>query len=65
MQSMSWNWVWWAAIALLGAAILWPLTRRTGKRRASQSAEEILKRRYASGEIDRDEYERTLADLRQ
>ena len=28
------------------------------------SPEEILKRRYAHGEIDRDEYERRLSDLR-
>lgn len=28
------------------------------------SPEEILKRRYARGEIDRDEYERRLNDLR-
>lgn len=28
------------------------------------SPEEILKRRYARGEIDRDEYERRLSDLR-
>jgi len=28
------------------------------------SPEEILKRRYASGEIDRAEYDRRLADLR-
>lgn len=30
----------------------------------SDSPEEILKRRYARGEIDRDEYERRLNDLR-
>lgn len=31
---------------------------------ASDSAEEIVRRRYAQGEIRRDEYERLLHDLR-
>lgn len=30
----------------------------------SDSAEEIVRRRYARGEIARDEYERLLSDLR-
>jgi uncharacterized membrane protein len=29
-----------------------------------ESAEEILKRRYARGEIGKEEYDRTLSDLR-
>ena len=31
---------------------------------SAESAEEILKRRYAQGEIDQEEYERKLQDLR-
>lgn len=31
---------------------------------SSDSAEEIVRRRYARGEIARDEYERLLSDLR-
>jgi uncharacterized membrane protein len=33
-------------------------------RPTAESAEEILKQRYARGEIDRDEYHRRLTDLR-
>jgi uncharacterized membrane protein len=36
---------------------------RTGNG-ASESPQEILKRRYARGEIDKDEYEKRLQDLR-
>ncbi|HMR09844.1 MAG TPA: SHOCT domain-containing protein [Polyangiaceae bacterium] len=61
---MSWEWVWWAAAAVLGTAILWPLTRRSRTRRGGDSAEEILNRRFARGEITRSEYEEKLAALR-
>ena len=32
--------------------------------RGDETPEQILKRRYAKGEIERDEYERRLKDLR-
>jgi putative membrane protein len=32
--------------------------------RADESPEQILKRRYAKGEIEREEYQRRLEDLR-
>lgn len=39
---------------------------RTGRDRdAGPGAREILDRRYARGEIDRDEYQRRLSDLEQ
>jgi uncharacterized membrane protein len=44
---------------------VWVLVRAaTPTVREAESPELILKRRYAHGEIDRDEYERRLSDLR-
>lgn len=37
---------------------------RRGEPRASESAEEVLRRRFAAGEIDEDEYRRRLDVLR-
>lgn len=39
-------------------------SKNTGAADVSDSAEEIVRRRYAQGEIGRDEYERLLRDLR-
>jgi putative membrane protein len=71
-----WHWGdpagWWAMVlwmALLLAAvvvIIWLLVR-AGRERGPQppgeSAEEILRRRFAAGEIDAEEYERRIAVL--
>lgn len=46
-------------------AVIWlavAATRRGGESR--DSPEQALKRRYANGEIDRETYDRMLADLR-
>lgn len=60
-------WLWWLlAIGLIGA-VAWAVMRsvsRTGNG-AAESPQDILKRRYARGEIDQDEYEKRLQDLRQ
>lgn len=46
-------------------AVVWLISRGNGEqRRSRESPEDIVKRRYAGGEIGREEYERTLADLR-
>jgi putative membrane protein len=58
--------VWWG----VGLAILLLVVRviaRAGTGptwRTDDTPEQIIKRRYARGEIDRDDYERRLADLR-
>jgi len=60
--------LWWLiGIALIGAFAWW-FARASGSPggapRDDASPETILKQRYARGEIDREEYERRLSDLR-
>lgn len=61
-----WMVIWW----LFGIAILvllvWVIVRAVGGSpgRGEDSPEQILKRRYARGELDREEYQRRLEDLR-
>jgi len=57
---------WILGLALL-VVLVWIAARSTGGfsvRSAEDSAEQILKRRYARGEIDREEYDRRLSDIR-
>jgi len=64
---MVWWWLFWILVI---AAIVWALARGVGGRAGrtstgqEESAEAILKRRYARGEMSREEYEQRLADLR-
>ena len=56
--------VWVALIAL----VVWLVVRVAGNRPSgggSESAEDLLRRRYASGEIDAEEYQLRLQTLRQ
>lgn len=61
-----WMIVWW----IVGIVVLtWLVRLATGSHggpgaRSEDAPEQILKRRYASGEIDREEYQRRLEDLR-
>ncbi|MEO6579464.1 MAG: SHOCT domain-containing protein [Candidatus Limnocylindria bacterium] len=53
-------------LVLLGLAV-WLVVRATGRERSeplAEGAEEILRRRFAAGEIDAEEYERRLEVLR-
>jgi putative membrane protein len=62
---MGWMVIWWVFGAGLIAMVVWAFLRVGGGLRGShESAEETLKRRYAGGEIDRDTYQRMVADLR-
>ena len=58
-------WIWWILGIVLVVAVLWMAVgsppRKTGH---DVSAEELLKRRYARGEISREDYEERLQDLR-
>ena len=54
--------IWVAVIAL----IVWLVIRAVGQRPsggAAESAEELLRRRFAAGEIDTEEYQRRLETL--
>jgi putative membrane protein len=65
MGVMGWWWLVWLAI-IVGA--VWVGARFLGGTRTrtttDESPETILKRRYARGEIDREEFERRLNDIR-
>ena len=61
-------WIFWVVlIALAVVAMIWLVRTASsggGGPRRAQSPEEVLKERYARGDIDRDEYQRRLEDLR-
>lgn len=76
---MGWPWMdggwWWMGFGMLPAALLllvliglvvWLASRNSGGQPARRvdPAEETLRQRFASGEIDAEEYERRLALLR-
>ena len=64
MWHMGWVWILWIlVIVLIVFLVQRPLTRTGPGDESSLSAEEILKRRYARGEIGKEEYERKLEDL--
>jgi len=58
--------IWWIVAVGLIVAVVWSLrsSSRGGTRGASESPEEMLKRRYASGAIDRVTYDRMMNDLK-
>jgi putative membrane protein len=67
MGSMGWWMVlWWVAGILVLVLLVRLVAGSTGgfSRRDDETPEQILKRRYAKGEIDSEEYQRRLADLR-
>ncbi len=59
-------WFWWLlGIAIIGVvawALIKPSSRPAGDK--GSTPEELLKRRYAEGDIDKEEYEERLQDLR-
>ena len=69
-EGMGFGMFWWWIIGLiLVAAIIWVVIRSTGQSNnlnntANQkSALDILKERYAKGEIDKEEFEQRKKDL--
>ena len=62
---MGWMWLFWIVVIVAVVFLARSLgTGSRGARSANETAEDILKQRYAKGEIDREEYERKLSDLR-
>jgi hypothetical protein len=55
---------WPCAADCAGVGRRHPYYRWFSVRSTEESAEQILKRRYARGEIDREDYERRLNDIR-
>ena len=65
MWHMGWMWTFW--IVLIVVIVLITLFAARSARSSNDpglSAEEILKRRHARGEITKEEYDRTLEDVR-
>ena len=63
---MGWMGLWWILIVPVLMAVVWyalSAARRRGDG-AQESPEQVMKRRYANGEIDREAYERMLENLR-
>lgn len=58
-----WFWVFWAVILFF---VIWVITTAGwfGEARAISPEEQILRERYARGEITRDEFNRRMRDLR-
>jgi putative membrane protein len=62
---MGWMTVSWLVWLVIIVAVVWVATRAmNGGGRVDESPESILTRRYARGDIDRQEYERRLDDIR-
>jgi len=62
---MGWMWIFWILIiVVLLLLVRWLIIPARGSDLSSESPEQILKKRYARGEIDKEEYERRLEDLR-
>lgn len=59
-------WFWWILIVLVIVAVVWVAISysRRGNNSPRESPEQILKRRFAKGEIDREQYEQMLSGLR-
>ena len=62
---MGWMWIFWVLVlAAIVAVLVWALAASRRSAAGRESPEEILKRRYAQGEIDQAEYHKRLEDLR-
>jgi putative membrane protein len=62
---MGWMWIFWAVpIVLIVLLVQWASNSSRPAGESGVSAEEILKRSYARGDIGKEEYQRKLEDLR-
>jgi len=60
-------WLWWLLAIGLIAVVAWAVMRSASRsgNGTTETPQDVLKRRYARGEIDKEEYEKRLQDLRQ
>ena len=58
--------VWWILILIVVGLVAWFIVTQSRRRDypTNETPEQVVKRRYANGEISREEYERILEDLR-
>jgi len=66
-EHMGWMWLWGPIGLLVLLFLVWAFAGSAGlpgQRSGEESPETILKRRYARGELDEQEYERRLSNLR-
>lgn len=61
---MSWMGIWWLVGAAIIAVVVWALVRSSLLNGSSKSPEQVIKRRYAKGEIDQATYQRMLAEIK-
>ena len=66
---MAFVWLFWVVLFVAVVVLIVKLTTGSWgstdtKKEQKDTAEEILKQRYARGEVSKDDYDRMLADLR-
>ena len=61
---MIWMTLWWLIGIGLFVLLVWFIVGTIRPSQLNESAEAVLRRRYAAGEIDTEEFERRLAVLR-
>ena len=59
-----WMWTWWVFLAVGVVLVVWLIARANRQSREAESAEELLRRRFAAGELDEPEFQERLAALR-
>lgn len=69
---MGLHWFWWLFWIFVVLGVVWAFwrlvsseRRRDGEETRSETAEEILRRRFSEGEIDEDEFRRRLRALQE
>jgi putative membrane protein len=66
-SNMGGMWIFWLLILALIVGTVWRASRHLsgrGPSERSESPQDILKKRYARGEIDKNEYEERLRELK-
>jgi putative membrane protein len=60
-----WMWIWPILLIALVVAVIWIVSRPRTRPPSTHGddAEEVLRRRYAAGEIDEDEFRRRRSEL--